>query len=61
MKIKAKANGNVIEADDEAARQLIEAGIYEAADASEPLSAELPPEEVHAKSIARQTKRRKTE
>jgi hypothetical protein len=29
MMIKAKANGNVIHADDEAAKQLIEAGIYE--------------------------------
>ena len=32
MKIKAKANGNVIEAHPDAAKQLIEAGIYEAYD-----------------------------
>lgn len=32
MKIRAKANGNIIEADDEAAKVLIAAGIYEAYD-----------------------------
>lgn len=32
MKIRAKANGNVIDADDGAAQQLIDAGIYEAYD-----------------------------
>jgi hypothetical protein len=32
MKIKAVANGNVIEADDGAAKELIAAGIYEAYD-----------------------------
>lgn len=29
MKIKAKANGNIIEAHDDAAKELIAAGIYE--------------------------------
>lgn len=32
MKIKAVANGNVIEAHDDAAKELIAAGIYEAYD-----------------------------
>lgn len=32
MKIKAKANGNIIEAHDDAAKELIAAGIYEAVD-----------------------------
>ena len=32
MKIKAIANGNIIHADDEAAKILIDAGIYEAFD-----------------------------
>lgn len=32
MNIKAKANGNVIHAHDDAAKQLIDAGIYEATD-----------------------------
>ena len=38
MRIRAKANGNVIEAHDDAAKELIAAGIYEATD--EPLSSE---------------------
>ena len=32
MRIRALANGNVIHADEDAAKQLIEAGIYEAYD-----------------------------
>lgn len=40
MKIRALANGNVIHADDEAAKQLIEAGTYEAVDDKESTSAE---------------------
>ncbi len=35
MKIKAKANGNVIEAHDDAAKELIAAGIYEPYDEKE--------------------------
>lgn len=38
MKIKAKANGNVIEAHEDAAKELIAAGIYE--ETNEPLSSE---------------------
>jgi hypothetical protein len=40
MKIRALANGNVIEAHDDAAKELIEAGIYEKVSDKEPLSAE---------------------
>lgn len=36
MKIKAIANGNVIEAHPDAAKQLIEAGIYEAVEDADP-------------------------
>jgi hypothetical protein len=35
MMIKAKEGGNIIHADDEEAKQLIEAGIYEAYDGTE--------------------------
>lgn len=42
MRIRALANGNVIEAHEEAAKQLIEAGIYEAA-GDEPVTATLVP------------------
>lgn len=42
MRIRALANGNVIEASDEAAKQLIEAKIYEDA-GDEPVTATLTP------------------
>ena len=67
MRIKAKANGNVIEAHEDAAKELIAAGIYEATD--EPLSSEtavkpmttddFPKEK--AEVPAGQTKRRKSQ
>ena len=41
MKIKAKEGGNVIHADDEAAKILIDAGIYEKVSDKEPTSAEV--------------------
>jgi hypothetical protein len=37
MKIRAKANGDIIEVDEEAAKGLIEAGIYEAVDEEPPV------------------------
>jgi hypothetical protein len=40
MKIRALANGNVIEAHEDAAKILIENGIYEKVDDKEPTSAE---------------------
>jgi len=49
MQIKSKANGNVIHADDGAAEQLIEAGIYEAYD-----------EKAEKKSAKTEPKARKT-
>lgn len=36
MKIRAVANGNVIDAHPDAAKELIEAGIYEAVDETDP-------------------------
>lgn len=41
MRIRALANGNVIEAHDDAAKELIEAGIYEKVSDAEPLSSEV--------------------
>lgn len=41
MKIKAKANGNVIDAHEDAAKELIAAGIYE--ETNEPLTSTLTP------------------
>lgn len=43
MKIKAVANGNVIDAHPDAAKQLIEAGIYEAYDEKEESRAPVAP------------------
>jgi hypothetical protein len=45
MRIRALANGNVIHADDEAAKQLIEAGIYEEVTDDEPASPPVAPVE----------------
>ncbi len=50
MKIRALANGNVIEADEEAAKQLIDAKIYEAVVDDEPLSSEVTNEEAEKKA-----------
>lgn len=50
MRIRALANGNVIEADDEAAKQLIEAKIYEDA-GDEPVTATLTPPVPQSKPV----------
>lgn len=44
MKIKAKANGDLLEIDDAAAKTLIDAGVYEAADEPKKKPAEKPAE-----------------
>jgi len=63
MKIRAVANGNVIEAHPDAARQLIEAGIYEEVSEEQPQSSEnLSPENgvvAAPKAAATKRKRRK--
>lgn len=60
MKIRALANGNVIHADDEAAKILIDAKIYEAVDDKEPLTASLAPPVPNSLAEAKPAKRRKT-
>lgn len=55
MKIKAVANGNVIEAHPDAAKQLIEAGIYEAVDGS-PSDNSVQPETETKKTTRRRKK-----